>query len=74
MIKRIILKMFFGLPNRSRLSLVLVLTVLTSSLVVAQETGQSPILLHAARVFDGNNIVGIGDRWESSANRYARGI
>ncbi|MDO9048926.1 MAG: amidohydrolase family protein [Methylobacter sp.] len=56
MIKRIILKMLFRLLNRSRPFLFSVLTVFTSSLVVAQETGQSPILLHAARVFDGTNI------------------
>jgi hypothetical protein len=56
MIKRIILKMLFGLLNRSQPFLFLVLTVFTSSLVIAQETGQSPILLHAARVFDGINI------------------
>jgi imidazolonepropionase-like amidohydrolase len=56
MIKRIILKMLFGLLNRRQPFLFLVLTVFTSSLVVAQETGQSPMLLHAARVFDGINI------------------
>lgn len=56
MIKRIILKMLFGLLNHSRPFLFLVLSVFTSSLVIAQETGQSPILLHAARVFDGINI------------------
>jgi hypothetical protein len=56
MIKRLILKMLFGLLNRRQPFLFLVLTVFTSSLVVAQETGQSPILLHAARVFDGINI------------------
>ncbi|HEY8033978.1 MAG TPA: amidohydrolase family protein [Methylobacter sp.] len=56
MIKRIILKMLSELLNRNQSFLLLVLTVLTSSLAIAQETGQSPILLHAARVFDGNNI------------------
>ena len=56
MIKRIILKMLFGLLNRSEPFLFLVLTVLTSSFAVAQETETKPILLHAARVFDGNNI------------------
>jgi imidazolonepropionase-like amidohydrolase len=34
----------------------LIPAIFTSSLVIAQETGHGSILLHAARVFDGNNI------------------
>ena len=56
MIKRIILKTRFGLLNRSRPFLFLVLTIPTSSLIAAQERATQPILLHAARVFDGANM------------------
>ncbi|SEL40902.1 amidohydrolase family protein [Nitrosovibrio tenuis] len=40
----------------NRITLCLFLTVFASSLVVAQEVDSGSILLHAARVFDGNNI------------------
>ncbi|MGZ8159148.1 MAG: amidohydrolase family protein [Methylobacter sp.] len=38
------------------LALFLALTVFAPSRVIAQETEQPPVLIHAARVFDGNNI------------------
>ncbi|WP_411726780.1 amidohydrolase family protein [Methyloglobulus sp.] len=42
--------------GRSKTLLFLALTVFVPSLVIAQETGVKPLLLHAARVFDGNNM------------------
>ena len=51
MIKRATMK----LSNRSRILLFFVLTVFVSSSAVAQDEAGS-LLLHAARVFDGNSI------------------
>lgn len=45
-----------GLISRLTSCLCLIPAIFTSSLVIAQETGHGSILLHAARVFDGNNI------------------
>ena len=45
-----------GLISRFTSCLCLIPAIFTSSLVIAQETGHGSILLHAARVFDGNNI------------------
>ncbi|PKO83173.1 MAG: amidohydrolase [Betaproteobacteria bacterium HGW-Betaproteobacteria-11] len=45
-----------GAINRLAQGLFLLLTISTSSSVNAQETGHAPLLLHAARVFDGNDI------------------
>jgi len=42
--------------SRSGFLLFLALAVIDSPLAVAQETGQTPVLIHAARVFDGNDI------------------
>lgn len=56
MINRMTMKIFFGLANRINHLLLLGLTVFTATLAAAQGTEPRPILLHAARVFDGNNI------------------
>ncbi|MDO8334805.1 MAG: amidohydrolase family protein [Nitrosomonas sp.] len=50
------IKTSFSVLCRVRAILFLGLTVCITSLAVAQEAGPKPILLHAARVFDGNNI------------------
>jgi len=39
-----------------KLLLFLTLTAFASFPIIAQETGQKPVLIHAARVFDGNNM------------------
>jgi hypothetical protein len=39
-----------------KLLLLVALTASCSFPVIAQETGQTPVLIHAARVFDGNNL------------------
>lgn len=46
----------FGLYSQAILYLFSLLTFLASHLAIAQETEPRSILLHAARVFDGNNI------------------
>jgi imidazolonepropionase-like amidohydrolase len=56
MINYMTIKTSFSVLCRVRAILFLGLTVCITSLAVAQETGPKPILLHAARVFDGNNI------------------
>lgn len=56
MINRMSMKIFFGLASRVKHLLFLGLVIFTATPVVAQETGSRPILLHAARVFDGNSI------------------
>ncbi|KIO49889.1 amidohydrolase family protein [Nitrosospira sp. NpAV] len=45
-----------GLISRFTACLCLIPAMLTSSFVIAQESGHEAILLHAARVFDGNNV------------------
>lgn len=50
------MKIPFGLISRIKLLLFLALTAFVPSPVITQETEQSPILIHAARVFDGNSI------------------
>ncbi len=50
------MKIFLGLFARIKLVLFLFLTVIASFPVIAQETEQTPVLIHAARVFDGNSI------------------
>ncbi len=56
MINHMSMKIFFGLASRIKHLLFLGLVIFTASPVAAQETGPRPILLHAARIFDGNSI------------------
>jgi adenine deaminase len=50
------MKMLLQLSSRIKLLLFVVLTSFSSFPVIAQETEQIPVLIHAARVFDGNSI------------------
>ena len=50
------MKIFFSLFGRIKLLLFLVLTAFVSSPINAQETVPFPVLIHAARVFDGHTI------------------
>jgi imidazolonepropionase-like amidohydrolase len=50
------MKKCLRLFSRMNPLLLLVLTAFVSSLVMAQETELTPVLIHAARVFDGNSI------------------
>ncbi|CAH1904930.1 Amidohydrolase [Candidatus Nitrotoga sp. HW29] len=50
------IKIFFCLTSQINNLLIIGLAIFTASSVAAQETGSRPILLHAARVFDGNSI------------------
>lgn len=56
MLNRVIMKTGSGLIGRSKHLLFLFLTAFISFPVVAQETEQTAVLIHAARVFDGNSI------------------
>ncbi len=49
-------KILYGLINRIKSCLFLALAIFVTPLAVAQGTEPGSILLHAARVFDGNNI------------------
>lgn len=50
------MKTLFSLLGRIKLLLFLIFTAFPSFPVIAQETEQTPVLIHAARVFDGENI------------------